>query len=272
MAYWHGKVVVVTGASSGLGRALASAFAAIGATVVMAARTAERLAEAAAEICAAGGHAVDVPADVTVDQSVTALFDEVRRRFGRLDVLVNNAGRSMRRAIQDTTPEDFRELLDLNLLGMVRCTRAALPMLLESRGHLVNIGSLAGKAAARYIGAYPASKFAVTAYTQQLRLELGPQGLHVLLVCPGPIAREQQRDYVDLTFRGDELERLPPSARLPGAGTKARPVAPDRLAAAIVRACERRQCELIWPPIARWLFAVQQLSPRLGDWLIRRFT
>lgn len=272
MGYWDGKVVVVTGASSGLGRALASVFAGMGATVVLAARTAERLAEAAAEICAAGGRAVDVPADVRVDESVVALFDEVRRRFGRLDVLVNNAGRSMRRAIQETTPEDFRELLDLNLLGVVRCTRAALPMLLESRGHLVNIGSLAGKAAARYIGAYPASKFAVTAYTQQLRLELGPLGLHVLLVCPGPIAREQQRDYADPTSGGDDLERLPPSARLPGAGTKARPVAPDRLAAAIVRACERRQCELIWPPIARWLFAVQQLSPWLGDWLIRRFT
>lgn len=272
MAYWHGKVVVVTGASSGLGRALASTFAAMGATVVLTARTAETLAQATAEICAAGGNAVDVPTDVTVDESVASLFDEVRRRFGRLDALVNNAGRSMRRAIQDTTPEDFRELLDLNLLGVVRCTRAALPMLLESRGHLVNIGSLAGKAAARYIGAYPASKFALTAYTQQLRLELGGQGLHVLLVCPGPIAREQQRNYLDPTTRGEELERLPPSARLPGAGTKARPVAPDRLAAAIVRACERRQCELIWPPIARWLFAVQQLSPRLGDWLIRRFT
>lgn len=272
MASWHGKVVVVTGASSGLGRALAAAFATVGATVVLAARGAEALAQAAAEICASGGNAVDVPADVTVDESVAMLFDEVRRRFGRLDALVNNAGRSMRRAIQETTPEDFRQMLELNLLGMVRCTRAALPMLLESQGHLVNIGSLAGKAAARYIGAYPASKFAVTAYTQQLRLELEPQGLHVLLVCPGPIARQQQRTYLERSARGDDLEGLPPSAHLPGAGTKARPVDPNRLAAAIVRACERRQCELVWPPIARWVFAVQQLSPRLGDWLIRRLT
>ncbi|MCL6503244.1 MAG: SDR family NAD(P)-dependent oxidoreductase [Pirellulales bacterium] len=272
MSYWHGKVVVVTGASSGLGRALAAAFAAMGATVVLAARGAEALAAAAAEISAAGGNALHLIADVTVEESVTALFDEVRRRLGRLDVLVNNAGRSMRRAIQHTTPEDFRDLLELNLLGVVRCTRAALPMLLESRGHLVNIGSLAGKAAARYIGAYPASKFAVTAYTQQLRLELGPQGLHVLLVCPGPIARPQQRSYAEPTAHGDDLERLPPAARLPGAGTKVRPIAPERLAAAIVRACEKRQCELIWPPIARWLFAVQQLSPRLGDWLIRKLT
>ena len=272
MAYWHGKVVVVTGASSGLGRALAAAFAAVGATVVLAARGAEALAQAAAEIRAAGGHALDLPADVTIDESVTSLFEEVRRRFGRLDALINNAGRSMRRAIQDTTPEDFRQMLELNLLGVVRCTRAALPMLLESRGHLVNIGSLAGKAAARYIGAYPASKFAVTAYTQQLRLELAPRGLHVLLVCPGPLARRQERSLLERTARGDDLEGLPPSAHLPGAGTKARPVEPERLAAAVVRACERRQCELIWPPIARWLFAVQQLSPHLGDWLIRRLT
>src|SRR6185437_15073130 len=112
-----------------------------------------------------------------------------------LDVLVNNAGRSARRAVLDTTPEDFQELMDLNLISVVRLTRAAVPHLLKTAGHLVNIGSLSGKIATRYMGAYPATKYALAAYTQQLRLELGPQGLHVLLVSPGPIARDEPRAH-----------------------------------------------------------------------------
>ena len=116
-------------------------------------------------------------------------------RFGRLDVLVNNAGRSMRGKVLDTTPEQFRDLMELNLIALVRCTRAAVPELLRRQGHVVNIGSLASKAASRWVGAYPATKHAVAAYSQQLRLELGPQGLHVLLVCPGPIERKDPRLY-----------------------------------------------------------------------------
>ena len=130
-----------------------------------------------------------LPADITEQDQVDALFAQTLDRFGRLDVLVNNAGRSMRGKLADTTPEQFRDLMELNLLALVRCTRAALPHLLAQRGHVVNIGSLASKSAARWVGAYPATKFAVAAYTQQLRLELTPEGLHVLLVCPGPIAR-----------------------------------------------------------------------------------
>ena len=100
-------------------------------------------------------------------------------------------------------------------MALVRCTRAAMPHLLESHGHLVNIGSLAGKTAARYMGAYSATKFAVSAYSQQLRLELGRQGLHVLLVSPGPIARDEPRVY-----SAEKARRPAPSARKPGGGVK----------------------------------------------------
>ena len=118
---------------------------------------------------------------------------------------------------------------------MVRCTRAAVPHLLKQRGHVVNIGSLAAKSAARWVGAYPATKFAVAAYSQQLRLELGPQGLHVLLVCPGPIRRRGSRVY---PLAG--LEDVPEAARGPGAGVHVSDVPPEQLARAILRACERR--------------------------------
>ena len=123
------------------------------------------------------------------------MLGETLARFGRLDVLVNNAGRSMRGKVLDATPEQFRDLMELNLIALVRCTRAAVPELLRRQGHVVNIGSLASKAASRWVGAYPATKHAVAAYSQQLRLELGPQGLHVLLVCPGPIERKNPRLY-----------------------------------------------------------------------------
>ena len=171
----------------------------------------------------------------------------------------------MRGKVLDTTPEQFRDLMELNLIALVRCTRAAAPHLLRSRGHVVNIGSLAAKSAARWVGAYPATKFAVAAYSQQLRLELGPQGLHVLLVCPGPIQRQDARLY---PLEG--LEDVPESARTPGAGVRVRTIPPQDLARAILRACQRRRPELVVPAKARLLFALAQLWPRLGDWIVRR--
>ena len=140
--------------------------------------------------------------------------------------MVNNAGRSMRGKVLDTTPEQFRDLMELNLIALVRCTRAAAPHLLETRGHVVNIGSLAAKSASRWVGAYPATKHAVAAYSQQLRLELGPQGLHVLLVCPGPI-EARIRGFIRL----EGLEDIPERARRPGAGVKTKAIEPRWLAA-----------------------------------------
>jgi NAD(P)-dependent dehydrogenase (short-subunit alcohol dehydrogenase family) len=265
MAFWKDKTVLVTGGSSGLGRVIAEAFAAAGAKVVIAALEADAVARAAEEMRAAAHDALGVHADITRQADVDRLFAEALARFGRLDVLVNNAGRSMRGAVLDTTPEQFRDLMELNLIALVRCTRAAIPHLLEHRGHVVNIGSLAAKSAARWVGAYPATKFAVAAYSQQLRLELGPQGLHVLLVCPGPIERKDARLY---PLEG--LENIPQRARTPGAGVRVSAVPPQKLAAAILSACERRRAEIVLPGKARWLFALSQLWPTLGDWIVRR--
>ena len=210
MTYWKNKTAIVTGASGGLGFHIAEALVRAGANVVLAARTEGPLAAAVAKLQNLGdapGSAVGIPTDVLRDEDVANLMRQTIDRFGRLDALVNNAGLSMRKAVLDTTVEDFRAMLDLNLLAVVRTTRAACPHLLAARGHLVNIGSLSGKSASRWLGAYPASKFAVTAYTQQLRLELEPEGLNVLLVCPGPIARDDDR-----VRSPEELANLPPEA------------------------------------------------------------
>ncbi len=267
MASWQGKVAIVTGASAGLGKAIASAFAAHGASLVLAARHAEALDAAAQELAAGGTPVLAIPTDVTQQADVELLVARTLDKFGRIDVLVNNAGRSMRGRALDVTPAQFQELWELNFLAVVRLTRAVMPSLLESQGHLVNIGSLAGKSAARWLGAYPATKFPLTAYSQQLRLELASEGLHVLLVSPGPIANSQSRSLRDQSA-GD----LPPEARRPGGGVQVKQIDPNWLAERIVTACERREPELLVPRKARLLFALSQLFPRLGDWLVLRNT
>ena len=265
MSPWQNKVALVTGGSSGLGRVIAEAFAAAEAKVAIVGLEADAVRQAADEMRSAGRDVLGIHADITKQPDVDRMMAETLDRFGRLDVLVNNAGRSMRGKVLETTPEQFRELMELNLIALVRCTRAAVPHLLPNRGHVVNIGSLAAKSAARWVGAYPATKFAVAAYSQQLRLELGPQGLHVLLVCPGPIERKDARLY---PLEG--LEDVPESARKPGAGVRVRAIAPQQLAGAILRACERRRPELVIPGKARLLFAISQIWPSLGDWIVRR--
>ena len=191
--YWSGKVALITGSSRGLGRSLAEAFAKAGAKVVISARSASDLNTVADEMRQAGGEVLAIPADVTQQDQVDALVNQTVGHFGRLDVLVNNVGQSTRGVLLDTTPDDFARLMEINFLSVVRCTRAAVPHLIRSRGHLVNIGSLSGKSASRYVGAYSATKFALAAYTQQLRMELRSQGVHVMLVSPGPIGARRCR-------------------------------------------------------------------------------
>jgi len=268
-SYWKDKVVLVTGGSSGLGRIIAETFFQAGAKLALVALEKTDVEKAAAEIGAAGieGSTLPIHADITKQEDVHRIFETVEKHFSQLDVLVNNAGRSMRGKILNTTPEQFQALFDLNVLGTIRCSRAAVPMLLKRKGHIVNIGSLAAKSAAKYVGAYPVSKFAVAAYSQQLRLELGPEGLHVLLVCPGPIRRDNERLY---PLEG--LEGIPESARQPGAGVKVKRIDPTILAKKILTSCERRKPELIMPGKARILFALSQLFPTLGDWIVQRST
>ena len=267
MSSWKDKVVLITGASAGLGCAIAAAYARNGAKLVLAARGTEALEAAAESLRNTGAKVLAVPTDITDTAQVESLISQAVAKFGQLDVLVNCAGKSDRGAVADVSAEQFAELLELNFLGTVRCTKAALPHLLEAKGSIINVGSLAAKTAPRFLGAYPASKFPVAAYSQQLRLELGEQGLHVLLVCPGPIARDDAGQRYDKAAAD-----LPESARQPGGGAKVKAIRVDALADRILLACKRRQPELLIPGYSRWLFALAQLSPRLGDWILKRKT
>lgn len=264
MLEWARKVVLITGGSSGLGRALAEKFAECGAKVVISARGAQRLEGVVDAIQRAGGEVSHFVADVTDPRQVDALVSAVIQRHGQLDVLVNNVGRSMRRRIADTTPEDFCDLFEINFGSTVRTTRAALDHLELSAGSIVNIGSLASKTVAPNLGAYPATKFALAAYSAQLRLELASRGIHVLLVCPGPISRSDSGGRYD-----DQLNHLPESARRPGGGVRLAAIDPHVLAARILVALRKRKPELVVPWKARLLFAISQVFPRWGDALLR---
>jgi short-subunit dehydrogenase len=266
---WKNKIILVTGGSSGLGLALSTQFAKLGSRVVMAARDIDRLESAASEIRDnySGAELFPFRCDVTNQSEVDALFRKITEEFGSLDVLVNNAGHSMRGRVIDTLPEQFQSLFDLNVLGVIRCTIGALPLILKSCGHIVNIGSLASKSAAKYVGAYPVTKFAVAAYSQQLRLELCDDGVHVLLVCPGPIKREGNRIY-----QFDQVKNVPESAMTQGAGVKVNLIDPIKLADKIIKYCELRKPELVVPAKAKLLFAISQISPTLGDWIVKHTT
>ena len=267
MADWSNKVVLITGGSSGFGLELAQAWADRGAKLVLVGRNEETLAAAQQSIVDKTSEVLTVSADVTRDEDVARMMQATLDRFGQLDALVNCAGKSMRKAVTETTAKDFDTAWEINFLSAVRCTQAALPHLLETRGHIVFIGSLASKTASRFLGAYPATKFPLAAYAQQLRLELAEQQVHTLLVCPGPIRRTDSA-----TRYTAQTEGLPAHAAKPGGGVKIKGLDPAKLAGEVIDACQTRQAELVRPRKARLLFIFSAISPTLGDWLINKMT
>jgi uncharacterized protein len=263
---WSEKIVVVTGGSAGLGRVLAEEFLRLGSTVVVLARDRERLETMQQEMEQYTPRLIGIATDVTRQEEVDRAFAEIVRRFERLDVLANVAGKSARGSIEQTTAEEMAQLMDVNLMGSVRCTRAAIPLLRKSKGSLVFVGSLAGKMAAPYLGGYPAAKFALGGYAHQARLELAPE-IHVMLVSPGPIQR------VDAGSRYNQTGKdIPMASRKPGGGVRLHGLDPRTVARALIRGCERRVPEIVLPRKGRILAGIIQWFPAWGDWIIRRVT
>jgi NADP-dependent 3-hydroxy acid dehydrogenase YdfG len=190
-----GKVALVTGASSGIGEATASALAAAGARVAIAARRADRIEALAARIEKAGGTALKIAADVTSSAEVSGMVEKVIAEWGRLDIIVNNAGVMLLSPAAEATLEDWRHMVELNLLALMGVTKAALPHLKASKGHIVNVSSVAGRVANPGASGYAATKFGVVGFSEALRREVYADKVRVTVIEPG-VVRTELGDHI----------------------------------------------------------------------------
>lgn len=194
-----GKIALVTGGGSGIGKAIAQAFADAGARVTLAGRRREVLEAAAAEI---GAAAEAAPCDVTDDAQVDALFAGVAERRGRLDLLVNNAGMSAPGPTHEMDPDDWRKVIDVNLTGAFLCARAALRLMIPAKsGRILNIGSISAQMSRPHAAPYTASKFGLEGLTRSLALDAREHGIAVGILHPGNVATDIWRGREEISRR-----------------------------------------------------------------------
>ncbi|HEX6085633.1 MAG TPA: SDR family NAD(P)-dependent oxidoreductase [Thermoanaerobaculia bacterium] len=247
------KTVVITGASSGIGRATALEMARRGANVVLAARRAVRLEEVASQCRALGVRALPVATDVTKPEECRRLIETA----GDVDVLVNNAGFAVLGALPDADPATLREMMDTNYFGAVHCTQAVLPRMLARRGGtIVNVASITGLMGFARMTGYCATKFALVGFTEGLRDEVLGSGVNVALVCPGTTDTE--------FFVRAEKGTMPGASRLMMA------VKPERVARAVCDAAEDGGYRRILPALAAIYMRFKEVTPRLAHVLFRR--
>jgi len=253
MGRLDGKVALVTGASSGIGAALVRELSAQGARVVMLARRAERIASLAEELGAAQGRAMAIPADVTRDGELERAVAAALERFGRLDLVVANAGFGVAGPFARLTLDDYRRQLETNVFGVLRTAWAALPALRASRGTLVLMGSVAGHVSAPFTSAYSMSKYAVRALAEALRGELWADGVATVLVSPGFVESEIRRVDNQGRLREGARDAIPPWLRLRA----------DAAARRIVGAAVRRKREVVITAHGKLLVMLSRLAPGL---------
>ncbi|MFD8969679.1 SDR family NAD(P)-dependent oxidoreductase [Streptomyces sp. NPDC059568] len=259
-ASFANKVVLVTGASRGIGRAVALAFAREGAQLVLAARSVEVLAQVEKEVRDLGSEVLSVPTDVTSHGAVTALVDAAMNRFGRIDVLVNNAGIGKVGGIESAAFEDdVHQTLRASLFGMINVTQRVLPILRQQRsGTIVNMSSVMGRKAFSRFGSYAIVMHAVSAFSDSLRQEAADSDIQVSVIHPALTA-------TDLLREAEEAEMPPPFRHMT-------PLSSEDVARAVTKAVRCGKRRVVLPRTANMLLLGEALSPRIGDFIATALT
>jgi NAD(P)-dependent dehydrogenase (short-subunit alcohol dehydrogenase family) len=272
---WQGRRVIVAGGTAGFGLVLARHLARAGGRLLLVGRSNDGVRRAL-EVCERDGGAAaearGLAADLERDGEGERVVAEAVRLLGGLDDLFFSVGRSGRAATLRAGRDLLQAFLDANLMSAVELTAAAADHVATARGHLVFIGSLAGKLVTPFMGPYAVAKSALAAYVDAVRIELEPRGAHVLLVSPGPIGRaaddpaaerSADRYAAEITAAG-----LPPEAARPGGTGRLPPLDPDRLAEAVLDACRRRTAELVMPRKGGLLAGLIEWFPNRGRRLL----
>jgi short-subunit dehydrogenase len=228
-------VVLITGASSGIGEALALEYARRGADLVLLARRTDRLARVAEQAAAHGHRALTLPCDVTSGSALSTAIEGAEREFGRVDTVIANAGFGVTGRFENLSLDDYRRQFETNVFGVIRTAQTALDTLKRSRGRLAVLGSVAGYIASPGMSPYAMSKFAVRAFAESIREELRPHGVSVTLISPGFVDSEIRRLDREGVFNADKAEPVP-SWLL---------VRTDVAARQMIRAIERRRAEAV---------------------------
>ena len=248
--------VLVTGASSGIGRETALAFARRGASIGLVARRRPLLETVAAEVSAAGGRGLVLCADITERRAAGRVVGKMRRAWGRIDMLVNNAGILLPGTVEDLQAQDLEAMLQVNLFGALFMMQAVLPLMRrQGRGIIINVASLAGRRGVTPLGGYCASKFALVGLTEALRVELDTAKVHVGLVLPGVVETPMVQEF---------NEKVP----VPSWPTRLN-MPPEWVAAAVLLAARFRLREIAVPPGAATMELIGALAPGITDTLIR---
>ena len=257
---FNGATVLVTGAGGGLGHAIAEHFAAAGAHIVALDKDVAAVTRLQAELEARGRACLAVACDVTDPDACARAVAAALERFGAIDVLVNNAGMSHRSGLAETDLAVIRRVMDVNFYGAIHCTKAALPRLIERRGLVIAISSVAGYTPLIARTGYAASKHALHGFFESLRTELAPQGVHVMMVCPSFIATQIDRNA--LGGDGQPVRH----AQV----TIGHPLTPDAAAQQIVAGAARDRRLLLIGRTARIAWWVSRLAPALYEKLMAR--
>jgi len=252
-----GRVAIITGASSGIGRATALAFARGGATTVLASRSAEKLERVAAEIRGFNPQVLVLPTDVSVREQVQHLVDRTVEEFGRIDILFNNAGNAYVGPVDDGRfVDDLNNMLAVSFYGVVYGTQAVLPVMKrQSTGHIINMSSVVGRKAFPHFGGYSITMHAISAFTDALRQELRGTGIAVTCVHPA----------LTQTAMLDEVN----PADMPPPFRAMTPRTPEFVAAGIVNAVSKQQPRVVMPAPPHTLLLGDALSPHIGDLIVR---